>query len=109
MVTPLSIPMSSHKKTLKLSAAAQNDLIDILRYTGEQWGEQQLLAYREKLHQAFQTLINYPYLGYPEDNSPSAYHQCYLVGAHVIVYRTQKNTIEVIRILHKRMRIAPRI
>jgi len=45
--------MSCRKKTLKLSAAAQNDLIDILRYTGEQWGKGQLMAYRTKMHQAF--------------------------------------------------------
>jgi toxin ParE1/3/4 len=101
--------MSSRKKTLKLSAAAQNDLIDILRYTGEQWGKPQLLAYRAKMHQAFHTLINYPQLGYLEDNSPSGSHQCYLIGAHVIVYRIQENTIEVIRILHKRMRITAHI
>ncbi len=31
---------------LKLSPKARQDFIDILRYTGETWGEQQLKVYR---------------------------------------------------------------
>jgi len=32
---------------LYLSPKAKQDFIDILRYTGETWGESQLLAYRD--------------------------------------------------------------
>ncbi len=45
--------MSSPKQhPLKLSPKARQDFIDILRYTGETWGEAQLLIYRDKLNDA---------------------------------------------------------
>jgi len=34
---------------LKLSPHARQDFIDILRYTGETWDQNQLLTYRDKL------------------------------------------------------------
>ena len=45
--------MSSHKGLLlRLSPIAQDDFIGILRYTGETWGHDQLVAYRDKLDAA---------------------------------------------------------
>ena len=39
--------MSSRKPLpVKLAPKARQDFIDILRYTGETWGQAQLLAYR---------------------------------------------------------------
>jgi len=49
--------MSSHKVLLlKLSPKARQDFIDILQYTGETWGEAQLLIYRNKINDALQAL-----------------------------------------------------
>lgn len=41
---------------LTLSAKARQHFIDILRYTGENWGEAQLLTYRDEIHQAPETI-----------------------------------------------------
>ena len=42
--------MSSRKGLpLRLSPIAQDDFIAILHYTGETWGHDQLVAYRDKL------------------------------------------------------------
>ena len=42
--------MSSHKALpLKLSPSARQDFIDILRHTGETWGQNQLQVYRDKV------------------------------------------------------------
>ncbi len=38
--------MSRPEIAIKLSPRAQQDFIDILRYTGENWGERQLEIYR---------------------------------------------------------------
>ena len=95
--------MSSRKPPqLTLSPRARQDFIDILRYTGERWGEGQLLIYRDKINDALRSIGHNPQLGHQRDDLPST-HQAYLVGSHVIVYRTGADGVAVVRILHQRM------
>ena len=98
--------MSSHKPlALSLSAKARQDFIDILRYTGETWGQNQLIVYRDKIDEALQTIRRNPLLGHRRDDLPAT-HLIYPVGSHVIIYRTQADKIAVLRILHQRMSLA---
>ena len=98
--------MSSHKPLpLKLSPIAQQDFVDILRYTGETWGQNQLQAYRDKINDALQAICHNPELGHRHDDLPPT-HMAYLVGSHVIVYRTDADSIGIVRILHQRMSLA---
>jgi toxin ParE1/3/4 len=90
--------------SLKLSPKARQDFIDILRYTGETWGQDQLLAYRDKIDEALQAIRHNPQLGHGRDDLPPT-HLAYLVGSHVIVYRKDANSIGVVRILHQRMNL----
>ncbi len=94
--------MSSAKPRLTLSPEAQKDLVSILRYTGEQWGRQQLLSYRDKLNDALLLLDKNPELGHQSTDLPRT-HRLYFVGSHVIVYRVRQDVTEVVRILHQRM------
>ena len=96
--------MFSHKPFLRLSPEAQKDFASILRYTGEQWGHEQLLIYRDKLHDTLVLLGDNPGLGHPSAELPTT-HRLYFVGSHVIVYRTREGATEVVRILHQRMSI----
>jgi plasmid stabilization system protein ParE len=48
--------MSSHKYRLIVSPSAQQDIIGILRYTGETWGKNQLLIYRNKIDEALKNI-----------------------------------------------------
>jgi toxin ParE1/3/4 len=50
--------MSFHRSPLpiKLSPKARQDFVDILRYTGETWGPNQLLIYRDKIDDALQAI-----------------------------------------------------
>ena len=50
--------------SLQLSPKARQDFIDILRYTGETWGEAQFFAYRDKINDALQALSENPRLGH---------------------------------------------
>jgi toxin ParE1/3/4 len=100
--------MSSPELHLILSPAAQNDLIDILRYTGERWGHEQLLVYRDKLNTALLMITSNPQIGHMGAALPDTY-RLYFVGSHVIIYRIRENLIEVIRILHQRMSISRNI
>jgi len=107
--------MSSRRPAaLKLSPRARQDFIDILRFTGETWGQNQLLAYRDKINDAIQAIRNNPQLGHHRDDLPATTHRAYLVGAHIIVYRTDADCTDadctgVVRILHQRMSLARHI
>lgn len=57
--------MSSRKAMpVTLAPRARQDFIDILRYTGETWGQAQLLTYRNKINDALQALGGNPQLGH---------------------------------------------
>jgi toxin ParE1/3/4 len=100
--------MSSPSAGLRLSPAAQKDFADILRYTGETWGPEQLLAYRDKLNDALLRLARNPAIGHRRPDLPDT-HRAHIVGAHVIVFRTGSRGTEVVRILHQRMQIPRRL
>ena len=98
--------MSSRKLLpLKLSPKARQDFIDILRYTGETWGEKQLQVYRDKIDGALQAISQNPQLGHGRDDLPATF-SAYLVGSHVIIYRAMDDAIGIVRILHQRMSLA---
>ena len=93
--------MSSRKlAALKLSPLARQDFIDILRFTGETWGQNQLLTYRDKINDALQAIGRNPQLGHRRDDLPET-HRAYLVGVHVIVYRNDADSVGIVRILQR--------
>ena len=49
---------------IKLSPRARADFIDILRFTGETWGRDQLFVYRDKINEALMALSQNPQLGH---------------------------------------------
>ena len=81
------------------------DLIDILRYTGETWGQAQLLTYRDKINDAFLGDQHQPATRHRRGDLPAT-HLAFLVGSHIIVYRIGVHNIGVLRILHQRMSLA---
>lgn len=102
--------MSSPSPQLPLNLApkARQDFIDILRYTGEKWGQEQLLIYRDKINDALQAISHNPQLGHGRADLPST-HFAYLVGSHIIVYRKDADSLGVVRILHQRMSLAKHV
>jgi toxin ParE1/3/4 len=76
----------SFRRPVKLSPKAQQDFVDILRYTGENWGQNQLLNYRDKIDQALGAIGNNPSIGHRRDDLPET-DLAYLVGSHIIAYR----------------------
>jgi toxin ParE1/3/4 len=97
--------MSSRSLPVRLSKKARQDFIDILRYTGQSWGPNQLEIYRDKIDDALQAISRNPELGHTREDLPTT-HRAYLVGAHVVVYRLEDQGIGVVRILHQRMSLA---
>ncbi len=97
--------MPSRSLPIKLSPKARQDFIDILRYTGQTWGPQQLALYRDKIDGALQAIGRNPQAGHRRDDLPDT-HRLYFVGAHVIVYRTEDSCVGVLRLLHQRMSLS---
>lgn len=97
--------MSSLEYHLVLSPKAEQDIENILRYTGEMWGEKQLTVYRDKIGDALNALLAKPGSGRLSADLPDT-HRLYPVGSHVVVYRVKELAVEVVRILHKRMSLS---
>ena len=78
--------MSSRKELpVTLSPRARQDFVDILQYTGQTWGEAQLLIYRDKIDEALRAIGRNPSIGHQRNDLPAT-HLAYLVGSHVIVF-----------------------
>ena len=85
-----------------LSKKARQDFLNILRYTAEQWGKDQLEKYRGKIDAAIQKIAGNPAIGASRNDLDEPY-RTFPVGVHVIVYRQQSHRIRILRILHQRM------
>lgn len=101
--------MSHHKYTLKLSKQAEIDFADILLYTLEAWGEQQMSIYQDDvIYSALKTLRLNPNLGHIRPDILDHY-RAFEAGQHVIIYKIDLNTVFVSRILHSSMDFLGRI
>jgi len=85
-----------------LAKRARQDLIEIRRYTVNQWGKEQARKYIGKIRACADYLANHRLQGkLREDIAPDL--KSYRVGRHVIFYVESKIGIEVARVLHDSM------
>jgi len=87
---------------LKLSRAAKRDLLEIGRYTVEQWGVEQADRYLTQLDDRLRLLAREPTSGRSCDEIKAGYRR-YHQGRHVVFYRVVRAQVQIIRILHERM------
>ncbi len=95
---------SPNKYTLSLTQAAEDDFINILVYTTQQWGADKQKDYDDSLHHALNVIKDNPFLGYRHTLLPED-HRCFNVRKHVFVYQIMNSRIYVLRILHQRMNL----
>lgn len=87
---------------LALTPRAGQDIDEIFDFTAGTWGVEQAEAYIHGLRASLERLTRFPQLGRPiEDIRPGM--RLMNTGSHIVIYRIGDDTIEVIRILHKRM------
>jgi toxin ParE1/3/4 len=92
--------MSSRKTyILSLSDAAIEDFRDILSYTMQMWGEQQVEEYSTILHKALTAIEQNPLMG--KGDLPPYRHVT--AGKHIVFYRLTADKVQVSRILHSAM------
>ncbi|MFC4726242.1 type II toxin-antitoxin system RelE/ParE family toxin [Glycocaulis abyssi] len=85
----------------RLSPEAGEDLLEIGRYTTQEWGEAQSERYLDRLDDAFNRLAGMPGLGRLRgDVRPGVFS--FPAGHHVVWYRQAASGIEILRVLHTR-------
>ena len=91
-----------------LSPAAQTDLEEIWDYTVGRWGEAQAERYTRDIQAACEALSDGSSVGLSAEEIRAGYRKVG-VGSHVMYYRERESTIEIVRILHRRMDVARHI
>jgi toxin ParE1/3/4 len=94
--------MSARRARVTLASEAWDDYHQLLLYTLQQWGEEQLVEYEAAFNEAFTSLGEYPAIGRARDDLRPGCRSL-LVGRHVIFYVVQRQSVRIIRILHSRM------
>ena len=87
----------------KLTPEADNDLTKIWQRGYKRWGLKQANTYLLDLEDCFEKLFELPHLGIKCDEIVVGYRS-YSKASHIVYYRKMNNKIEVIRILHRRMK-----
>ena len=89
--------------SFKLSAKAKIDLKKIAVFTEKRWGRVQRNVYLLQFDQCFHQLADNPAMGTTSDKVRTGYRQ-FPQGSHLIFYKiSDKDIVEIIRILHKNM------
>jgi len=89
------------RKSIKVTAMARNDLLEIGRYTELKWGRSQRNHYLNQMDEAFNLIGNSPKIGKDRSHVLAGYRS-FQQGSHVIYYRDSE-IVEIIRVLHERM------
>lgn len=91
-----------------LTRTAENDLVEIVRYTLETWGPDQLDVYRQRLETRLASLVQFPELGRSHPMLRGDFR--YIVeGRHYLFYRIAGGDIEVLRFLHCQCDLAEKL
>ena len=86
----------------RLTPDAQSDLIDIRRYTREQWGHAQSKKYLSELRQTIGLLAETPTLGKQRPEvAPGVFSFPHV--SHIIYYVVHADQLVIFGVLHKRM------
>lgn len=86
----------------RLTSDAQADLIEIRRYTLQQWGAEQSQKYLREVRNTIGLLAETPALGKSRPDVGANVHS-FPQGSHIIYYVVHEQQLVVFGVLHKRM------
>lgn len=96
--------MSSRDYSLEITPEADDDLVSILNYTQQTWGEEQANRYEAHLMRALDFVRRHPYAArLRSELSPSVRSHLVQGRRHIVYFRIDDNVVSVLRILHVRM------
>ena len=88
----------------ELSKLALEDLNSIWEYTAEQWSIEQANKYYKDIFEVVELICINPKVG-KSIIEVKEKHRSIIVKSHLIIYKIEKNIIQIDRILHQRMDI----
>mgnify|MGYP002783929780 CR=1 FL=1 len=86
----------------RITEAAYNDLSDIYLYTFQNWSENQASKYFESIIEEIQLFSENPEKAKPMPKVGADFFY-FRVLSHYVFFKKNRETIEVVRILHKMM------
>ena len=87
-----------------LSERAKSDLVDIWRYTLENWSEEQAIRYYNKLMDGCEYIASTPYTSGRDYEEVRPGLRGMLCGKHIIFYRIiSEEKVRIVRIFHGKM------
>ena len=89
-------------RTIHVHESAESDLIDIWRYSFEQWGELQADQYLDELDSGIRGLADNPAIGMKRDYVRDGYRVLF-VRSHAVYYTVMPDTVHIVRVLHWNM------
>ena len=94
----------AHNTRWTIRPAARADLANIWQEGASSWGAAQADRYVDSLFALFDLLVDFPDLApeRPEFAPPVRIHP---ISAHLVIYRAQREGIDVIRVLHARQEL----
>jgi toxin ParE1/3/4 len=87
---------------VRLTTAAERDLLDVWIFSFERWGEEQADRYLDVLDRAIRSLSASPWRGTMRDYVRAGYRVLF-VNQHAIYYLVEAAGIRVVRVLHRQM------
>lgn len=89
-------------RRIHVRESAESDLIDVWRYSFEEWGEVQADKYLDELGGGISKLAINPEIGIKRDYVREGYRVLF-VGSHAVYYTVTPDAVHVVRVLHGRM------
>ena len=87
---------------LRISGAADADLVEIARYTTGQFGSEQARKYRDQFAACFTSLLDNPMLGRSAHELAPGLRRI-RQQAHVVFYMANAERVLIVRVLHHRV------
>lgn len=88
----------------RITPRAREDLMQIGRYTQQQWGRTQRNQYLKALEKRFQWLAENPTAGRQREDIKAGYYS-FPQGRHVVFYLIRSDAIDIIGVPHQEMDI----
>ncbi len=88
-------------KEIIFAPDALHDLSSIASYSKTRWGEQRTKRYLQAIQQKISELSQNPEMGTPRENLFENIRSL-MVNSHIIYYRLNQKSLEIVRILHGR-------
>jgi toxin ParE1/3/4 len=100
--------MSDRKRNIEISANARADLVSILIWSENTWGEDQQQRYERELLAAMQRAGAFPESGRRIQFAGTEYRKL-RAGHHVLFYEITEGAVRILRVLHERQQVSQQV